>query len=68
MGESKKKGHITVKIPTELIEEIDTLIKSQRFGFRSRGEFVKEAVRKLLDHYRSITPISVEEKEKGRMK
>lgn len=64
MREKKgEKNHVTVKIPIELIEEIDTIIG--KFGFRSRGEFVKEAVRKLLDHYRTITPITQETKQKG---
>jgi len=59
MGEKKgEKSHVTVKIPIELIEEIDAIVG--KFGFRSRGEFVKEAVRKLLDHYRNITPITQE--------
>lgn len=39
-------GYIPVKIPSELVEELDKHIGT--FGFRSRQEFVKEAVRRLL--------------------
>ncbi|MEM2512694.1 MAG: ribbon-helix-helix domain-containing protein [Candidatus Bathyarchaeia archaeon] len=70
MSEKKEKksakGHVTVKIPVELIREIDAMIG--QFGFRSRGEFVKEAVRKLLDHYRNITPIQLPQETKKQQK
>ena len=42
--------HVTVKIPKDLIEEMDGLIG--KHGFRSRGEIAKEAIRKLLNYYR----------------
>ncbi|MEM1661023.1 MAG: ribbon-helix-helix domain-containing protein [Candidatus Bathyarchaeia archaeon] len=63
---NKKQDHITIKLPVELVEEIDVLVG--KYGFRSRGEVVKEAVRKLLDHYRNITPLhakaEIEQKNK----
>lgn len=46
---TKPSDHITVKIPQELIDEMDKLIG--KHGFRSRGEIVKEAVRELLAEY-----------------
>lgn len=57
----KKPNHVTVALPAELIEEIDALVG--RFGFRSRGEVVKEAVRKLLEYYRNVKPLTAQ-KEK----
>jgi len=45
------QNHVTIKIPKELVDEIDKIIGTH--GFRSRGEFAKEAIRKLLDHYKS---------------
>ncbi len=47
--------HITIKIPKELVEEMDRLIGVK--GFRSRGEIAKEAIRQLLNHYKeSLAP------------
>lgn len=47
--------HVTVKIPKELIMDMDRLIGSH--GFRSRGEIAKEAIRQLLNSYQNILPI-----------
>ena len=41
--------HVTVKIPKDLIEEMDKLVG--KHGFRSRGEIAKEAVRQLISSY-----------------
>ncbi|MEM3628878.1 MAG: ribbon-helix-helix domain-containing protein [Candidatus Bathyarchaeia archaeon] len=47
--------HITIKLPKELVEEMDRLIGVK--GFRSRGEIAKEAIRQLLSQYKeSLTP------------
>jgi hypothetical protein len=47
--------HITIKLPKELVEEMDRLIGA--LGFRSRGEIAKEAIRQLLSHYKeSLAP------------
>jgi len=43
------KQYVTIKLPIEIVNEIDEMIG--KHGFRSRGEFVKEAVRRLLDYY-----------------
>jgi len=50
MKKSKRSDHVTVKIPKELIDEMDKFIGS--LGFRSRGEIAKEAIRQLLNHYK----------------
>jgi len=42
--------HVTIKLPKELVEEMDRLIGA--LGFRSRGEIAKEAIRQLLSHYK----------------
>ena len=59
----RKSDYVTIKLPAELVKEIDSLIG--RFGFTSRGEIVKEAVRRLLDHYRGIVPLHVAETKKS---
>jgi len=48
-GNSIRKKHVTVKIPIDLIEEVDKLIG--KHGFRSRGEIAKEAIRRIIKDY-----------------
>lgn len=56
MGNEKSK-YTTIKLPTDLVlEYVDSLLDVKKFGFSSRTEVVKIAVR---DHY---------EKMKGEMK
>jgi len=38
-----------VKIPKDLIDEIDEILG--KYGYRSRSEFVKDAIRSLLREY-----------------
>ncbi len=37
-----------IALPSDLIERIDAVIKNSKMGYKTRGEFVKEAVRALL--------------------
>jgi len=46
------ESHVTVKIPKELVEEMDKLLG--RHGFRSRGEIAKEAIRRFMENYKDI--------------
>lgn len=41
-------GYITVSIPESLIKKIDNIIESKNFGYSSRAEFIKEAIRDKL--------------------
>jgi len=51
MGESYMSNeYITVKLPKELVDQMDKLVG--KFGFTSRAEIAKEAIRKLLKEYR----------------
>jgi len=47
----KKTNHVTIKIPEELVADMDKL--KGKYGFRSRGEIAKEAIRRLLEQYSS---------------
>lgn len=47
--EPKEGEYTTLKIPNDLINQMDALLG--KHGFKSRGEIVKEALRELLDHY-----------------
>lgn len=42
------KTFTTIAIPDELIREVDDVVKGKKQGYRSRPEFIKEAIRKLL--------------------
>jgi Arc/MetJ-type ribon-helix-helix transcriptional regulator len=46
-----------VKIPKELVQEMDKLIG--KHGFRSRGEITKEALRRFMEHYKNIVELPV---------
>jgi metal-responsive CopG/Arc/MetJ family transcriptional regulator len=46
---SMSTGYSVIKIPDELAEEIDKIVG--KHGYRSRTEFVKDAVRTLLREY-----------------
>ena len=40
--------YTNVALPEELISEIDKVVKQSGLGYKSRGEIVKEAVRRFL--------------------
>ncbi len=42
------KSYVNVKLPVELADEVDKIIEKKLLGYRSRGEFVAEAVRDKL--------------------
>jgi len=46
---SRQDEYVVVKLPKDLVDEIDRFIG--RYGYRSRAELVKEAVRLLLRQY-----------------
>jgi len=53
MGDTMSgESHVTVKIPRELVEEMDKLLG--KHGFRSRGEIAKEAIRRFMENYKDI--------------
>ena len=37
-----------IALPDDLVERIDSVIKKSKMGYKTRGEFVKEAVRNQL--------------------
>lgn len=48
-----RKKYTNVAIPIELAEYIDNFVKKNKLGFRSRAEFVMEAIRNKLENYKS---------------
>lgn len=47
--EHMSNGYVTLKIPHSLADPMDKLVG--KFGFKSRAEIAKEAIRKLLLEY-----------------
>jgi Arc/MetJ-type ribon-helix-helix transcriptional regulator len=62
IGESymTENEYSTVKLPNDLIAEVDTLVGTH--GFKTRAEVVKEAIRKFLREYKKV---DVKSKEAG---
>ncbi|MEM1983319.1 MAG: ribbon-helix-helix domain-containing protein [Zestosphaera sp.] len=40
--------YVGVRLPKELMDLVDEVIRSRKWGYRSRAEFVAEAVREKL--------------------
>jgi len=40
--------YVSVKIPKELMDEVDRIVSAGTLGYRSRMEFIKDAVRDKL--------------------
>jgi len=46
---TKKEGeYTTVRLPKELMVEIDNILSQSLMGYKSRAEFIKEAIREKL--------------------
>lgn len=52
---------MSVSIPKSIIERIDKVVESKGLGYKSRPEFIKDAVRRLFEHYE--IPFDVEDDE-----
>ena len=52
MPKTKRRDDwITIALPKEIVERIDKVIESRKFGFRSRADFVLEAVKMKLKEF-----------------
>ncbi len=48
------RRYTNVALPDDLVEQIDRIIKKRGLGYKSRGEFVKEAVRNQLRELKKL--------------
>ena len=49
---SHKRAYINIPLPVELVNQIDDVTKMAGLGYKTKSEFVKEAVReKILELY-----------------
>lgn len=51
--ETKREGWTYVNLPRELADKIDKLLGIRLHGYRSRGDFIADAVRRRLDDLKS---------------
>jgi len=42
-------NYATVRLPKELVDQIDSFLKKQTLGYTSRAEIVKDALRSFLE-------------------
>jgi len=42
-------NYATVRLPKELVDQIDSFLKKQTLGYTSRAEVVKDALRSFLE-------------------
>jgi len=50
MPKGSERKYSTIRLPTALVEEVGKLV--EELGYRSRADFVKEAVKAKLKKYR----------------
>jgi len=62
-GRYKHGDYTGIAVPRETVEKIDRLVAEEQLGYVSTGEFVRDAVRRLLEDYESKGRKKVEGKE-----
>ena len=55
--ETNQDDYTTVRLPKELIDEIDSIINRGIRGYKSRSEFIKEAIRKRFEELKTTQPM-----------
>jgi len=45
----KRIRYTTVHLPVELLQMVDNVIEEGKYGYSSRAEFVKDAIRRYLE-------------------
>ena len=53
-----EKKYIDISLPKELVDEVDKMVG--RYGYRSRPELIKDAIRRLLIDYKRLDALSNE--------
>ncbi len=56
------EDYLSVRLPKELMTEIDRLVGRKAFGFRSRAEFIADAVRRRLEEIVGLEKIVMRRK------
>ena len=48
MPEKRERDYTTVSIPWALMDRVDAVVESKKHGYRSRSDFILDALRKRL--------------------
>lgn len=51
---TRRYGYVNIPLPRELVGQIEEIMKVGKCGYRTRAEFVKEAVREKLRGFRGL--------------
>ena len=51
---ASREEWVYVNLPKELAVKVDALVNEQKHGYRSRSEFVTDAVRRRLEELKSL--------------
>jgi metal-responsive CopG/Arc/MetJ family transcriptional regulator len=51
-------NYVGVRLPKELIDDVDRLIDRKAMGFRSRAEFIADAIRRRLEQILALEKAS----------
>ena len=43
-----RKEYTTIRVPTELVDEVDEFIKKIKLGYRNRSEFIIETIKNRI--------------------
>ena len=54
--QTNSDDYTTVRLPKEIMDEIDQIIKRGIRGYKSRSEFIKEAIRKRFEELNTAQP------------
>ena len=47
-GKGEKRDYTTVSLPWALVDKIDAVVESQKYGYRNRSDFILDSIRKRL--------------------
>lgn len=62
---TSKERDKTVNVPVPMMRRIDEIISKEELGFRTRTDFVRNAIRESIIKYNQILEDSNDEKGKG---
>ena len=63
MKRTEQQEYINIPLPIGLAKEIDDIIKEGEFGYKTKSEFVKEAVREKLGELINLITLKIEYKK-----
>ena len=63
MKKNKQQEYINIPLPIGLAKEIDDIIKEGEYWYKTKSEFVKEAVREKLGELINLITLKIEYKK-----